>query len=239
MLVGITCSLETVHDARGVDNPRLVLPRAYTDAIVAAGGEPVLLPILEARHAARLLDHLDALVISGGAFDVPPSFYGELPRAKLGPLCEERSTFERALALTAVERDLPLLGVCGGMQLLNAILGGSLFQDLSELAGAANHQQPHDKRRPYHSVKIEAQSLLAKICDNRTELEVNSTHHQAVKAVGKGLVASARAPDGVIEAVELPHRRFVLGVQWHPESLIDVPAHKAIYEALILAASSR
>ena len=235
MLVGITSSLETVLDSRGVENPRLSVPRAYSDAVSMAGGIPVLLPIGDLQQLPGLLDRIDAVVISGGGFDIPPALYGEPPHPKLGPLCEERSLFERALVLAAIERDLPLLGICGGMQVLNVSLGGSLVQDLSEKPGAAEHQQPHDKRRPQHEVTIAADSLLARTC-GATRIQVNSTHHQAVKDLGRGLTASATSPDGVIEAVELANRRFVLGVQWHPESLTDRQEHRAIYAALIEAA---
>ena len=117
-------------------------------------------------------------------------------------------------------------------------LGGSLYQDLSEKAGVLVHQQPHDKRRPQHSVAVVAASQLARIC-GVTHLEVNSTHHQAVKVLGRGLTISATAPDGVIEAIELDGSGFVIGVQWHPEALTDRPAHRALYTALIAAARAR
>jgi putative glutamine amidotransferase len=235
MLVGITCSLDAVTDSRGATTERLFVPRAYSDAVVAAGGEPVLLPVLEISRVPDYVGRLDALVVSGGGFDIPPAFYGEAAHPKLGPLCEERSTSERALAIAAIERGLPLLGICGGMQLLNVALGGSLYQDLSDKPGASSHQQPHDKRRPHHPVIIVPSSRLGAIC-GVSRLDVNSTHHQAVKALGRGLRVVGTAPDGVIEALELEGPGFAMGVQWHPESLTAGPEHLAIYAALVAAA---
>ena len=235
MLVGITCSLDTIKDSRGVTNERLFVPRPYSDAVVAAGGEPVLLPVVEPGRAAAMIGQLDALLISGGGFDIPPAFYGESPRPLLGPLCEERSSYERALALAAIDAGVPVLGVCGGMQLLNVALGGSLYQDLSERPGALGHQQAHDKRQPHHPVTLAAASRLRGIC-GADHLDVNSTHHQAVREPGRGLTVAATAADGVIEAIELEGTGFVVGVQWHPESLTDRREHLAIYTALIAAA---
>ncbi|MBI5508280.1 MAG: gamma-glutamyl-gamma-aminobutyrate hydrolase family protein [Deltaproteobacteria bacterium] len=231
----MTCSIEDRPDSRGTPTPRLFLTRAYADAVFRAGADPVLLPILPADRAPALLDSVHALVVSGGALDVPPSFYGETVHTACGPTSEERSAFERALVLAAVDRDLPLLGVCGGMQILNVALSGSLHQDLSLRENTQSHQQPHDKAQPHHPVHVSAPSLLHRIIGGKDTLAVNSTHHQVVKEVGRGLAVTAVAADGVVEAVELPGKRFVLGVQWHPESM-PTAEQRAIYAALVAAA---
>ncbi len=205
-------------------------------AVEQAGGEPWLLPHLPPERVPSVLEVVDGLLLSGGDFDVPPSFYGEEPRHVHG-VREPRSAFERALVLAARERDVPLLGVCGGMQILTVALGGTLYQDLCEVPGCLQHQQPHDKRRPHHLVSVEAGTLLATLVGGGGDIEVNSTHHQVAKTLGAGVVASATAPDGVIEAVEARGPRFMLGVQWHPEALQHVPAHAAIYRGLVRAAA--
>ncbi|MBI3179830.1 MAG: gamma-glutamyl-gamma-aminobutyrate hydrolase family protein, partial [Deltaproteobacteria bacterium] len=219
MLIGITCDSETIIDRRGMPSPRYVSPQVYADAVRAAGGDPVLLPYLDRDRVSALLSRLDGIVIAGGDFDVPPEYYGEPSRAVRG-VNAWRSAFERALCEGALARDLPLLGICGGMQLLNVATGGSLFQDLRERPGTHTHEQPHDKRKPQHVVEITPGTRLAAIY-KRPSIDVNSTHHQVVRDLGRGVVAVAHAPDGVVEAIELPSQRFALGVQWHPEAMAD------------------
>lgn len=236
MLIGVTCDFETFTDSRGAPAARFVAPEAYVAAISAAGGDAVLLPHLDPSRALAVLDRLDGLVISGGDFDVPPAYYGEPPRDGLGRVVEPRSAFERALCEGALARDLPLLAVCGGMQLLNVVLGGTLYQDQSERPGTDEHQQPHDKRQPHHPVEVVGASLLARKTGVRA-LQVNSTHHQVVRGVGDTATVSAIAPDGVVEAIEVQGRRFALGVQWHPE-LLGEPEQAAIYSALVDAGRS-
>lgn len=233
--IGITCDFETVTDRRGAPSPRYLLQEAYVVAIDGAGGEPWLLPHLPAERVPSVLEVVDGLLLSGGDFDVPPEFYGEEPRQVLG-VREARSTFERALVLAARDRDLPLLGVCGGMQIVNVSLGGSLYQDLSEKPGCLEHRQPHDKRQPHHEVRLVPGTLMSRLAGGDV-IEVNSTHHQLAKRLGDGLVASGLAPDGVVEAIELPGARFFLGVQWHPEALQHLPPHAAIYRELVQASA--
>lgn len=235
--IGITCDFETITDRRGCPAPRYVLGEAYVEAVRSAGGEPWLLAHLEPERARSVLDLLDGLVISGGDFDIPPAYYGEEARPACGRTRVERSAFERALALGARARNLPLLGVCGGMQLINVAFGGSLYQDVSEREGCLQHSQPHDKRRPHHRVDLTPGSLLARLTGGAA-LEVNSTHHQIVRALGRDLVATGVAADGVVEGIEVAGARFVVGVQWHPES-IEAPEHQAIYRGLVEAARER
>ncbi len=231
--IGITCDFETITDRRGAPSPRFVVPAAYVSAVTRAGGDPLLLPHVAAERAAAYLELLDGLVVAGGDFDVPPAYYGQEPRPVLGKLLEERSSFERAILTLALERDLPVLGVCGGMQLLNVVLGGTLHQDLSERPGTGVHVQPHDKRQPAHAITVTAGSLLAKLT-GASSIAVNSTHHQVVDAVGGVLRASGIAEDGVVEAIESTKHRYALGVQWHPE-VLSSPEHAALYQGLVEA----
>lgn len=209
-------------------------PDTQVSAVSRAGGEPWLLPHLPVERAESVLGVLDGLVISGGDCDVPPAYYQQPIRHSYG-MREQRSAFERALIIAARHRQLPLLGICGGLQILNVALGGDLYQDLSEKPGCLDHQQAAPKQRPHHSVDIAPGSLLSRlVCANR--LMVNSTHHQLVRRLGQDLRASAVAPDGVIEAVEAADGSFILGVQWHPEALVDDAAQQAIYGGLVAAA---
>ena len=220
------------------EGARLFLERPYADAVLKAGGLPLVAPY--GAPVDELLDRAQGVVITGGAFDIPPSAYGEAERPGLGPRKEERTRFEWELLEGALARGLPVLGVCGGMQLLNVVLGGTLVQDIpTEIEGALPHEQSLPKDRPSHAILIEEGSLLARAAGRAGPAEVNSTHHQAVGRVGRGLRVSARAPDGVIEAIERTDG-FVLGVQWHPERLLDsVPWNRGIYAALVKEAARR
>lgn len=215
---------------------RYELPRGYVEAVLDAGGLPILLP-----HAVDVagayLALLDGLVVSGGDFDVPPELYGEARRPGCGPSRPERTRFEKDLLEAALAARLPVLGVCGGMQLLDVVRGGTLWQDLPGEAGLRGHEQPAPKDVPSHEVTIAPGTQLAAL-SGAGPLMVNSTHHQAVREPGPGVLVSARAPDGVVEAIELPDLPFALGVQWHPEATRDDPRHAAIYRGLVDAARS-
>lgn len=232
--IGITCDFETITDRRGAPSPRYLCNQSYVTAVVRGGGLPVLIPHESPGSATAFLDGLDGLLITGGDFDIPPSYYGELPREGLGELVEGRSALERDLCQEALARSLPLLGICGGMQMLNVVCGGSLYQDLAEREGTEEHQQPHDKRLPAHEVELAPGSRLAAIFGALT-LSVNSTHHQVVRDLGWELKATALAPDGVIEAIELDGDTFAVGVQWHPEALLSGD-HLPLYRAFVAAA---
>jgi putative glutamine amidotransferase len=171
----------------------------------------------EPEAAAAYLDALDGLVITGGAFDVDPALFGAETRHETVKTKDRRTQFELAILKGALERDLPILGICGGQQLLNVALGGTLIQHIpDEVENALAHEQPNPRTEAGHAVELVAGTRLAEICGAR-ELQVNSAHHQAAKAVGPGVVINAWAPDGVIEGIEVPARRFCLGVEWHPE----------------------
>jgi putative glutamine amidotransferase len=213
--------------------PWYALRQNYADAIVAAGGLPVALPH-DAALAADYLDRIDALVVTGGAFDVDPALYGEGDRHATVTLKEGRTTAELALTQGALARDLPVLGICGGEQLLAVALGGTLVQHIPDsVANALEHEQPNPRHEPGHPVAVVPGTLLHRIV-GAVEMRVNSAHHQAVRAPGPHAVVNATAPDTVIEGLEDARYRFCLGVQWHPEFFID-PGDRRIFDAFIAA----
>jgi putative glutamine amidotransferase len=215
--------------------PRYELKAAYPDAVLRAGGLPMVLPYTEEAAAVdAYLDRISGLVVTGGHFDIPPEAYGEKPSEQLGPVKQGRTDFETRLLKGALDRRIPILGVCGGMQLLNVVLGGSLIQDIqTEVEGAKSHEQKHDRTQPMHPIDVKEGTLLAELL-GKGQLMVNSTHHQAVKRLGDGLRASAVAPDGVVECVESTELPFAVGVQWHPELLLQtIPAHLSLYRGLV------
>lgn len=207
------------------------LERAYVDAVLAAGGRPLLVPPGETQVAA-LLDVAAALVLAGGAFDIHPRHYGQPVTARLDRVVEDRTELELALARGALVRGLPVLGVCGGMQALAVAAGGTLVQDLpvGDHLVVPTHEQRSDPGLGWHDIDVEP-PLAAWIGPTLT---VNSTHHQAVDAPGAWHVV-ARARDGTVEAIHHPEHPFAVGVQWHPERMGDF----RLYRALLLTASAR
>jgi len=221
-LIGITGDLSGLP-ANGTNiaqEPTLFLAQRYYRAVQEADGMPLVLPPIASRAALRrILQRLNGLLISGGNFDIHPSYYGEKPINALRTIKRERTEFELELVDLALNQDLPLLGICGGAQAINVALGGSLYQDIAtQLPLASNHEQGAKKDHGSHPIKIHSGTCLRQIVQKRT-LEVNTTHHQSIKRTGKGLVVNATAEDGLIEGIESPRHRFVLGVQWHPEVL--------------------
>ncbi|MBF0332303.1 MAG: gamma-glutamyl-gamma-aminobutyrate hydrolase family protein [Alphaproteobacteria bacterium] len=211
--------------------PWYALRKNYCEAVVAAGGMPILLPH-EPELAAGYLDLIDGLLITGGAFDVDPALFGAATRHATVILKARRTAFELAALRGALDRDLPVLGICGGQQLLNVVLGGTLIQHIPDaVPDCLAHEQPNPRTEPGHDVLVSPGTLLHRIA-GRERLSVNSAHHQAALAVGPGVVVDALAPDGVIEGIEVLGRRFCLGVQWHPEYHID-PADRAIFDAFV------
>lgn len=201
----------------------LALREAYARSVERAGAVPVALLPVSADYAATLLDRLDGVLLSGGV-DVDPALYGEGPHPRLRRVDRRRDDFELALVREAVRRDLPILAICRGQQVLNVATGGTLHQDLpSVVAGGERHDRTQSRSERVHDVEIVRGSRLAALL-GEGPVSVNSIHHQAVARVGAGVVVSARCPDdGVVEGIEVPDRRFVVGVQWHPETFWDRP----------------
>lgn len=212
--------------------PWYALRTNYMDAIAGAGGLPVALPH-HAGLAEAYLDRISALVVTGGAFDVDPALYGAGDRHGTVVLKEGRTAAELALVRGALARDMPVLGICGGQQLLAVALGGTLIQHIPDaVANALAHEQPNPRNEPGHMVTVIEGTLLHRIV-GATEMAVNSAHHQAVATPGRAVV-DAVAPDGVIEGIEGPGYRFCIGVQWHPEFLIGA-GDRAIFDAMMAA----
>jgi len=230
-LIGVTLDAEPPGGYSAY--PWYALRQNYAEAIAGAGGLPVALPH-DPALAEAMLDRLDALVVTGGAFDVDPALYGAGTRHATVSLKEDRTAAELALTRGALARGMPVLGICGGEQLLAVALGGRLIQHIPDtIAGALEHEQPNPRHEPGHRVAIVPGTRLAAIV-GASAMDVNSAHHQAVADPGPGAVVNATAPDGVIEGIEDPSARFCLGLQWHPEFLID-PGDRRIFDALIAA----
>ncbi|MFN2452470.1 MAG: gamma-glutamyl-gamma-aminobutyrate hydrolase family protein [Candidatus Dormibacteria bacterium] len=232
--MGVTTYLESA--AWGAwSRPAALLPTSYVEAIRQGGGVPILLPPVP-DAADALVRHLDGLVLAGGN-DIDPASYGARPHPATRNTRPERDAAELALVRAALARTLPVLGICRGMQLLNVARGGDLIQHLPDLVGDERHQ-PRPGHFAEHPVVPEPGSHLAAVLGAGTE--VASCHHQGIGRLGDGLVVGGRAPDGVIEAIEMPGRAFVLGVQWHPEEHAhrDARLFTALVEATRAAAGA-
>jgi len=211
------------------DLAAVLLPASYGDAIAAAGGDPVLLPT--GSVSPEVVARLDGLVLAGGA-DVDPARYGQQPGAHTAVLRPDRDDTELAALQAALDRELPLLAICRGMQLLNVALGGDLVQHLPDVEGAGCHD-PGAGRFQERVVRTERGTELQRLLG--PDAAVHCHHHQALDSLAPGLIVSARAEDGVVEAVELTGRGFCLGVQWHPEESAD----RRLFEAHVAAARER
>lgn len=223
-VVGLTPDLEQSGGYASV--PWYALRHNYCQALEDAGCVPIVLPHSE-RDVDRYLGLIDGLVVTGGAFDLDPTLYGEDSRHPAVTTKQSRTRFELLITRGALARDLPILGICGGQQLLAVELGATLYQHLpDEVPGALAHEQTHPRDIWGHTVELTAGTLLHRIAGTR-HMKVNSAHHQAVKSVPHGVTVSARSPDGVIEAIEAANKAFCLGVQWHPEYHVD-PGDKRI-----------
>ena len=207
----------------------------YMELVKAAGGVPVMMPLTEkADNIEVLLDLCDGFLITGG-HDVDPACYGEEAMSECGELCPLRDRMERPLFLGAIERDKPVLGICRGAQLINAVLGGTLYQDLPALRPSA---VPHHQMPPYHlpSHPVSLSGPLARLLE-ADAIPVNSCHHQGIDVLAPELEAMALAEDGLVEAVYAPGKTFVWAVQWHPEFSCAVDENsKKIFRGFVLAA---
>jgi putative glutamine amidotransferase len=222
------------------DPPRqeMVLGMRYLESIGRAGALAMVVPPLPCPAIPALLERVDGICLSGGP-DLHPDAYGADPHAALGPTEPRLDAFELALARAADERDLPVLAICRGMQVLNVARGGTLHQHLPDVVGEdVTHRQPGNPSRATHAVSVAADSRLAAIL-GRTEADVNSFHHQACDVIGERLVVTARAEDGTVEGVEAVDRRFMVGVQWHAECLVDHDEQAALFSAFVEACVER
>lgn len=231
-IIGIPCHCYYQEDAeQSLHGNR----RNYVQAVEYAGGLPVLIPILsDLSELDHLLPFLNGILFSGG-MDIQPYHYGEQPQPLLRAVDPQLDTFEMALVHWALQRDMPVLGICRGMQLINVALGGTLYQDLAaQHPGSLQHNRSDLPRRDLaHSMSIDRGSLMMDILQAR-QLAVNSFHHQAVKEPGEGVRISGWAEDGVVELLEVARRRFVMGVQCHPEDMYrDVAAFTRLFQAFV------
>jgi putative glutamine amidotransferase len=212
----------------------------YQEAILRAGGTPWLLDI-ERDRPADVVAHSGALLLPGGG-DVDPARYGETPHKTFDAAGKGRDDYELELVQRALEADLPVLAICRGIQVLNVARGGTLVQDIpSEVATTTAHLIREPAWALAHAVWVTPDTRLERFLRDRLEgdtCSVNSRHHQAVKRVGDGLVVAATAPDGVVEAIEDPNRRFCVGVQWHPENFYRTGEFSALFEAFVRAAGT-
>ncbi len=235
-IIGIPCSFQIPQD--GVGRGASLMYQSIPLALEIAGGTPLLIPITDRESTLRTLyGRLDGLMLAGGV-DIAPNYFGEEAHPQLGKVDAQRDWVELTMTPWALADGMPVLGICRGIQTLSVTAGGSLWQDIeAQVPDALEHRYfpdyPFD--RLSHTVQLEAGSRLAEIL-GREEFEVNSLHHQAVKEAGDGLRVTARAPDGMIEALEGNGPAWVVGVQWHPEWLLEKdPSMKQLFEAFVAA----
>jgi putative glutamine amidotransferase len=234
-LIGITLDQEEPGSYSKL--PWYALRVNYADAVAKAGGLPLMLPH-NPELASQYMDLIDGLVVTGGNFDVDPALFGATSRHDTVKTKDGRTAFELAVTREAIKRDMPVLGICGGQQLLHVALGGKLIQHIpDEVERPLAHEQPNPRTEPGHDVDVVKGTLLHRIV-GADRLPVNSAHHQAAKDEPKGVVINARASDGVIEGIEAPAKRFCLGVQWHPEYDISGGDEK-IFKAFVDACRTK
>ena len=201
-----------------ISRPYHALSEKYFAAIYKNGGTPIALPASN-MDVDAVLDLVDGVFLSGGN-DYEPSLFGqEAPPSLNLKIMHQRSKFDLLLAEKALERNLPILGICAGMQAINCLKGGSLILDIpTQRPHSLNHyQSPEEMTEPSHELNITPHTKLWEIIGNQKTIKVNSRHHQALDRIGEGLVISATAPDGIVEAIEIPDHKFCIGVEWHPE----------------------
>lgn len=189
----------------------------YLEGIISEGGVPFMLPLSsEESVIEKAFEICDGFLFTGGQ-DVNPSLYGETKKKSCGEICDKRDEMEKIIFRRCLLEDRPLLGICRGIQFINAMLGGTLYQDLpTEHPSELEHHQKPPYDIPVHEVKLLADTPLQLLLETET-LAVNSYHHQAIKELGEGLLSMAVTPDSLVEAVYMPDKRFVWGIQWHPE----------------------
>ena len=215
--------------------PWYALRANYSDAVSAAGGFPIMLPFDESA-IEDALDLIDGLIVPGGDWDIDPVFYEQKIMSETVLINHRRTAYDMKLMKKALMRDMPVLGICYGMQLMNVIAGGSLIQDLPSFRRTdINHEQPHPKDALWHDIDIVRGTKLWEIGKRAASARVNSTHHQAIDRIGKNIIVSANARDGIIEAIESSVHRFAIGVEWHPEYQ-SIDLDKNIFKELVKVA---
>lgn len=224
-VIGINCDIKEGEPSHSFLNCE------YYEAVKGAGGIPVLLaPLEEAEDIEILLKRLDGLILSGGK-DIWPEHYGQEKHGKTTLVSRARDSFDFSLVKQALDMDMPMLGICCGAQLLNVALGGTLIQDIPSQSALGGSAVPHNSKT-VHKIKVEPGTRLFEFL--RTEvLLVNSSHHQAIDRLGDGVKVSARAEDRVIEAIESTQHSLVLGVQWHPERMLEDSAQRGLFMAFL------
>ncbi|MCZ2721047.1 gamma-glutamyl-gamma-aminobutyrate hydrolase family protein [Marinomonas sp. 15G1-11] len=231
-VIGITLDIE--NNATYANEPWYALRENYCSSVSQSGGLPICLPH-EISDVDDYLDIVDGLIISGGMYDIHPALYNETKIEGELVTKDSRTQFELALVRGALERDIPLIGICGGMQILAVTKGAKLIQDIaSEISGSHNHMQPLPHDEPAHYVNFTPGTKIYHFF-GKEKARVNSVHHQSVKDLPAEIMVSAISEDQVIEAIEIPSQRFCLGFQWHPEYHIN-SGEKNVYRAFIDAA---
>ena len=234
-IIGITSDYSDGYDDR---YPHLLTYRiksTYTDAVIKSGGTPLIIPFNKAIDVDDIIDRLDAIIISGSRDDIHPYFidqHGKLPKRNF----IERQDFEFRIASSAIDRGKPVLGICGGMQLINVLFGGNLIEDIPTALGSDIHRQGYFKIA--HRIRIDKSSHLYR-ATKKTVMGVNSTHHQAVYSIPHCFGISATSEDGVVEGIELDADSLVIGVQFHPEALLNRYEHLSIFKYFIKKARER
>ncbi|URZ06590.1 gamma-glutamyl-gamma-aminobutyrate hydrolase family protein [Clostridium felsineum] len=211
----------------------------YSKSVVLAGGTPILIPLGgEEDDIKNYIDIIDGLLLSGGE-DINPLFYGENPISKVMYTSPARDEYEKKLYSKALEKDMPVLGICRGIQFMNSVSGGTLYQDINVQCDKSNGHNPrgNPKCNLYHTVNILRKSKLFNVFGEE-EIKVNSFHHQAINRLSDEFIISAKSPDGIVEGIEHIKKSFVIGVQWHPEYLSAIyPEFLRLFEAFVLESS--
>ena len=233
-LIGLTLDLEYTKSYSVF--PWYAIRKNYCSTITEYGGIPIPLTY-DNKAVNEILSIIDGIIITGGAFDINPNYFKHKKKYKSVITKEERTVFEIKICEKALKYNIPLLGICGGEQLLNVVYGGTLIQDIKiETKSLLNHEQPNPRNQTSHKVNLVKNTKLYKIIKSKA-IKVNSAHHQAVKNVGKDLTINAFASDGIIEGIEDRNKDFCLGVQWHPEFLIE-NSDKKLFKSFIKASKS-
>ena len=215
-LIGLTCQNEYSHNRKFNK-----INYTYIDAIKKSGGIPIILPIVnEVELLDRYLDILQGIILTGGE-DASPLLYGEEPIREVDTICFQRDNMEIEIIKRAYEKSIPIFGICRGIQMINIALGGTIYQDIyRQIPNSLGHIAGSSIEGGYHTIEIVKDSIMYEIF-NKERIQVNSQHHQSVRDLGKNLKINSYSLDGIVEGIESTDDRFILGVQFHPEALID------------------